>query len=125
MKLLKSYTYTEKHSKFIVLLYEATTSDEVKEILKGLKEEHKKATHILRVSRVYNQYQVKITEASEDKEPISSMKKTAALMEKKDIVGKALFIIRYFGGTKFGASYLDKVYFSLALEALGLKGSGE
>lgn len=118
MKLLKSENYAEKRSKFIILLYEVNSLDEVKEILRSLKDEHKKADHILRVSRVYNQFGVKITEASEDKEPISSMKKVASLMEKIDIINRSVFIIRYFGGTKFGASYLDKVYSNLALKIL-------
>jgi hypothetical protein len=31
-----------------------------------------------------------------------------------------VFIVRYFGGVKFGASYLDKVYFALALKGFSL-----
>ena len=46
------------------------------------------------------------------------MKKVASLMEKNDIKDKGVFIVRYFGGVKFGASYLDKVYTDLAMKIL-------
>lgn len=118
MKQLSTITYTEKRSKFFVYLYEVTSSEEFKEALKQVQEENKKAKHVLRVGRFKNHFDIYITEASEDKEPIGSMKKVASLMEKNDIKDKGVFIVRYFGGVKFGASYLDKVYTDLAMKIL-------
>lgn len=113
MKLLRNIDYEEKKSKFIVYLYEIDNQEEFKSIYKQLKEEHKKARHILRVGRFKNNYSIYIEEASDDKEPVSSMKKAASYLENNDIKDRAVFIVRYFGGTKFGASYLDKVYSNL------------
>ena len=108
----------EKRSRFIVYLYEVSSQDDMKQALEEIKAEHRKADHILRVARFVNNYGIYVTEASEDKEPISSMRKAASLMEKKDIRDRAVFIVRYFGGIKFGASYLDKVYLTLAMKPL-------
>ncbi|MFA6830092.1 MAG: YigZ family protein [Bacilli bacterium] len=121
MVLLNNFIYEEKRSKFLIYLYEVSSTEDLKTALNHIKEENKKAKHVLRVGRFQNNFEVYITEASEDKEPISSMKKIAQLMEKKDIRDKAVIIVRYFGGVMFGASYLDKVYTDLALKALGLR----
>ncbi len=121
MKEITKYSYTEKRSKFFVYLYEIHSTEEFKSALKIIQEEHKKAKHILRCGRFKNHFDISITEASEDKEPISSMKKVASLMEKNNIQDTGIFIVRYFGGVKFGASYLDKVYTELALNALKIQ----
>ena len=118
MKVIKTLTYTEKKSKFIAVLVEIKTPEDSKSALKELQEEHKDARHILRALRYPNQYGVYVTEASEDKEPISSMKKTRELMERKDIRDVGVYIVRYFGGTKLGASHLDRIYFTLATQLI-------
>lgn len=46
MKLLNTYTYEIKKSKFIGYYYELDSIDDVQEILNSLKIEHKKARHI-------------------------------------------------------------------------------
>ena len=46
MKLLNTYEYEIKKSKFISYLYELDDKEEVKEIWNNLKKEHKKARHI-------------------------------------------------------------------------------
>lgn len=118
MKEILTYQYSEKRSKFFVYLYEILSPEEFKAALKQVQDQNKKSKHVLRCGRFKNHFDVFITEASEDKEPISSMKKVASLLEKNDIRNKGIFIVRYFGGVKFGASYLDKVYTDLALKAL-------
>jgi putative IMPACT (imprinted ancient) family translation regulator len=120
MKLINSFSYEEKQSKFIVYHYEVLSETEAKEALAEVKKANRKADHVLRVGRYANNYGIFMTQASEDKEPISSMKKTAQLLEKKDLRNQMVFIVRYFGGVKFGASYLDKVYFALALKGFSL-----
>lgn len=46
MKLIKEVEIIEKKSKFIGYLYEIDNVSEAEDILKKLKEEHKKARHI-------------------------------------------------------------------------------
>ena len=47
MKLLKTNTTEIKKSKFIAILYEIDDFEEIKTILTNLKDEHKKAKHIV------------------------------------------------------------------------------
>lgn len=118
MNIIDTITYTEKSSKFIAIAVKVDGPKDVKDCLETLEKEHKGARHILRALRYRNQFGVYVTEASEDKEPISSMKKTAGLMERKDIKDLGIFIVRYFGGTKLGASHLDHIYFTLATKLM-------
>ena len=118
MKELKTLTYDEKHSQFIGILFQIDEEDDLKRIQEKLYKDYPKANHILRVLRYKNHFGVYVSEASEDKEPISSMKKTRNLMERKDIKDVGVYIVRYFGGTKLGASRLDHVYFTIATDLL-------
>ena len=118
MKELKTLTYDEKHSQFIGILFQIDEEDDLKRIQEKLDKDYPKANHILRVIRYKNHFGVYVSEASEDKEPISSMKKTRNLMERKDIKDVGVYIVRYFGGTKLGASRLDHVYFTIATDLL-------
>ena len=118
MKELKTLTYEEKRSQFIGILFQIDEEDDLKRIQEKLDKDYPKANHILRVLRYKNHFGVYVSEASEDKEPISSMKKTRNLMERKDIKDIGVYIVRYFGGTKLGASRLDHVYFTIATDLL-------
>ncbi len=118
MKELKTLTYDEKRSQFIGILFQIDEEDDLKRIQEKLDMDYPKANHILRVLRYKNHFGVYVSEASEDKEPISSMKKTRNLMERKDIKDVGVYIVRYFGGTKLGASRLDHVYFTIATDLL-------
>lgn len=118
MKELKTLTYDEKRSQFIGILFQIDEEDDLKRIQEKLDKDYPKANHILRVLRYKNHFGVYVSEASEDNEPISSMKKTRNLMERKDIKDVGVYIVRYFGGTKLGASRLDHVYFTIATDLL-------
>ena len=118
MKELKTLTYKEKRSQFIGILFQIDEEDDLKRIQEKLDKDYPKANHILRVLRYKNHFGIYVSEASEDKEPISSMKKTRDLMERKDIKDVGVYIVRYFGGTKLGASRLDHVYFTIATDLL-------
>ena len=115
---MKTLTYDEKRSQFIGILFQIDEEDDLKRIQEKLDKDYPKANHILRVLRYKNHFGVYVSEASEDKEPISSMKKTRNLMERKDIKDVGVYIVRYFGGTKLGASRLDHVYFTIATDLL-------
>ncbi len=118
MKELKSLVYEEKRSKFIGYLYEIEDEKDLELINEKLVSSYPKANHLLKVLRYKNHFGVYVSEASEDKEPISSMKKTRNLLERKDIRDIGIYIVRIFGGTKLGASRLDHVYFTLATTLL-------
>lgn len=118
MKELKSLVYEEKRSKFIGYLYEIEDEKDLDVINDKLISGYPKANHLLKVLRYKNHFGVYVSEASEDKEPISSMKKTRNLLERKDIRDIGIYIVRIFGGTKLGASRLDHVYFTIATTLL-------
>ena len=106
MKPLCEYVLEIKKSKFIALLYEVSSDNEVKEILSDLKAEHKKARHIPYAYRLVN-----TAKKSDDKEPSN----TAGLpilniLERESLTNELVVVIRYFGGTKLGAGPLLRAY---------------
>ncbi len=114
MKLLNTYTYEIKKSKFISYYYQIDNENDVKEILNNLKDEHKKARHIPYAYILNN-----TAGKSDDKEP----KNTAGLpiynlMIQNNLVNKAIFVVRYFGGTKLGAGNLLRAYLTTSKEVL-------
>ena len=114
MKLIKTNTIEIKKSKFIAYNYTITSQDEVKEILQNLKEEHKKARHIV--------YAYKLTNTagkSDDKEPSG----TAGLplyniLELNNKENTLLVVVRYFGGPKLGAGPLTRAYKNAGISVL-------
>jgi putative IMPACT (imprinted ancient) family translation regulator len=118
MEIRKSASYEEKHSKFYAFCVPVHSESETRALLSELKKAYPKARHIVRAARYANAYGVYVTEASEDQEPISAMKKTAAFLEKEKRENVAVFIVRIYGGSPLGASHLDHVYLSLALSVL-------
>ncbi len=105
--------YEEKGSLFLAYFLTLDSPEMGEDFLRKLKEENKKARHFLYARRYKNKFGARRTTSSEDREPVSSRKKIARLREKKDRRGCGVFIVRYFGGKKLGASHLDSVYFSL------------
>ncbi len=83
-----------------------------------MKEQEKGAKHYLKVGRYKNAYGIQTLVSSENKEPISSMKKASSLFEKRDIKDRLIVIARHFGGVKLGASNLDRIYFDLCIALL-------
>lgn len=115
---LSKSEYKERSSKFIVYLFKIDNLEEYNLALKLVKEEHKKANHILKLGIFPNKYNVEVEQVSEDKEPISSMKRLKEISKINSYHNFALFIVRYFGGTKFGASNLDRFYFDIGVKEL-------
>lgn len=114
MKLLNEYTLEVKKSKFIGLMYEVNTIDEVNEILNNLKKEHKKARHLPYAYKIGN-----LVKKTDDKEPSN----TAGLpiyniIERKNLDNCLVAVVRYFGGTKLGAGGLLRAYSDAANQAV-------
>ena len=108
--LLNTYELTIKKSKFIGLLYDVKNEDEIKNILDVLKKEHSKARHM-----PYAYIVNSIAKKTDDKEPHNS----AGMQIYNQLIYNnldhhLLVIIRYFGGTKLGASNLLRAYLECA-----------
>lgn len=116
MKLLNTYTYEIKKSKFIGYYYELDSIDDVQEILNSLKIEHKKTRHIPYAYKFEN-----TAKKSDDKEPSN----TAGLpiyniIERNNLNNVFICVIRYFGGIKLGAGPLLRSYSHTANEVIKL-----
>ncbi len=114
MKLITTYTYEIKKSKFIAYYYEIDTKEEANEILENLKKEHKKARHIPFAYKVEN-----TAKKSDDKEPSGTAGTPLYnLIENNNLNNTLLAVVRYFGGIKLGAGGLLRAYVTSANNAI-------
>ena len=105
MKKLKESYLEVKKSKFISLLYEVNSISEIEIILNELKNEHKKARHI-----VYA-YKIGGNEKNySDKEPSGTTRGLLDLIHLKNMDNTLIIVIRYFGGTLLGSGLLTRTY---------------
>ena len=108
----KTYTIEVKKSKFIGLLYDVNSEEEVKIILDSLKYEYKKASHMPYAYKLIN-----TAKKSDDKEPHN----TAGLpilnaIERKNLTNTLIVVVRYFGGVKLGTGPLLRTFSCVANE---------
>lgn len=109
-----TYQIEVMKSKFIAYLLPLNNEEVFKVMLISLRKEHKKARHIVYAYRVDMK-----SKSCDDGEP----KGTAGhplleLLYKKDINNVALFVVRYFGGTKLGAGRLLRTYLQAGIEVI-------
>ena len=112
----ESYTsYVEVNkSRFYGLLMHLNDVEEFKEMLKNLQKEHSKAKHVVYAYRVG----VK-SKSCDDQEPKGTAgKPLLELLHKKDLNNLVIFVARYFGGIKLGASRLLRTYLQAGIEVL-------
>lgn len=104
--------FVVKDSKFISLLFPCNSKDEFENIFKSLRKEYSKATHycfayILDENHYYY---------SDDGEPNGTAGiRIYSALKYKNLSRCALFVIRYFGGTKLGVGPLAKAYFDVSM----------
>ena len=81
-----------------------------------LKNEHKKAKHIVYAYILCDNKNNKTSGYSDDKEPrgVAGIP-LYKLLENKNLTNKCIFVVRYFGGIKLGKSTLLRVYLNAAL----------
>ena len=107
---MKSEHYYEiSKSKFYSYFYEFNKVEDFKKVLEDLKKEHKKATHICYAYIIDDEGTKE--KAFDDGEP----KGTAGMpilnvLKRKGLRNVAIFVVRYFGGTKLGAGGLVRAY---------------
>ena len=103
-----------KNSRFIGIIYNVTSEDEIKTILESLKDKYKDATHICYAYKLENK-----EKCIDDGEPTG----TAGLpimevINKNELINTLIVVIRYFGGTLLGAGGLIRAYSKAAREVL-------
>ena len=103
-KLSESFIEVKK-SKFIGLMYSVNSIDEIDRIISSLKEEHKKARHIVYAYKVSGQ-----EKNYSDKEPSGTTRGLLDLIHYKNLDNTLIVVVRYFGGTLLGAGPLTRTY---------------
>ena len=98
-----------KKSKFIGYMYSVDSTDEVEKIISSLKEEHKKARHIVYAYKIGGQ-----EKNYGDKEPGGTTRGLLDLIHYKNLDNTLIVVVRYFGGTLLGAGPLTRTYTKVA-----------
>lgn len=105
MKLLNESLIIEKKSKFIGMLYEIDNKEDVLSILDSVKSNNKGYRHI-----PYAYYLKNTASKSDDKEPGGIGISFLNILERNKLDNHLLLVVRYYGGTKLGASNLLRTY---------------
>lgn len=106
MKLIATYTYEEKKSKFIAYLYKIDSIEDINNTLDLLWKENKKARHIPYAYKYLN-----TAKKSDDKEPSGTAGiQLLNVLERENLNSHLLCVVRYFGGVKLGAGPLLRAY---------------
>ena len=117
MKTIKKEVVNEiviNKSRFIAVLTNVYSVDDVKDKLKKIKKEFKGATHYC-YSYIINGYQ----KCSDDKEPSGTAGVPILnVLKANDLYYILCVVVRYFGGVKLGAGGLVRAYSSSVTEAL-------
>jgi putative IMPACT (imprinted ancient) family translation regulator len=93
-------------SKFIAILFPLLDDTVFKEQLNAIKKEYTKAKHYVYAYRVGQK-----SKSNDDSEPKGTAgRPLLELLHKKDMNNCAIVVVRYFGGTKLGASRLLRTY---------------
>lgn len=104
-KLNESFIENKK-SKFYGYLYNIKDINDVDDILYELKQEHKKAKHIVYAYKIGQ-----LEKKYEDKEPQgSAAAPILGLINIKKLDNTAIFVVRYFGGILLGRGLLGRSY---------------
>lgn len=117
MKTIKERTssYLEANkNKFYAVVLPLNNIDEFKPLLEEIKKEYTKAKHIIYAYRINEK-----SKSNDDQEPKGTAgRPLLELLYKKDLNNIVIFVARYFGGTKLGASRLLRTYLQSGINAL-------
>ena len=111
-------SYSEKGSRFIARSFTVRSANEIKSVLSRLKEEFQDASHICYAYRIKKE--INLDEFSSDSgEPKGSAGiPILNVLKRRNLVNSAIFVIRYFGGTKLGIPGLVHAYGAAAEDAV-------
>lgn len=97
-------------SKFVSYKFDVTDTNEVKRYIEEIKQEHKKATHVVYAYYIKNNNN-ETSGYSEDGEPSGTAGKPIRnLLILKKVSNILIIVVRYFGGKKLGAGKLLRAY---------------
>ena len=105
MKLINSNEIIIKKSRFLGFYYELDTPEEVSLILSSLRKTNKKAKHFPYAYIIQG-----TAKKSDDKEPGGIGTSFLNILERNKLDSHLLLVVRYYGGTKLGASNLLRTY---------------
>lgn len=106
-----------KKSRFIGYAYNVSEVSHVKNILKELSKENKKATHICYAYKIVGENYAE--KAFDDGEPSGTAGKPILnVINKQNLSNILIVVVRYFGGVKLGAGGLVRAYTKATSETL-------
>ncbi len=105
MKKLNESFIEIKKSKFIGILYNIDSLNDIELIINELSKEHKKARHI-----VYAYKFGSLEKNYSDKEPSGTTRGLLDLIHMKNLDNTLIVVIRYFGGVLLGSGPLTRAY---------------
>ena len=108
-------------SKFFSILMPLNDVEDFKKLLEQVRKEHSKAKHVVYAYRVGTS-----SKSNDDQEPKGTAgRPLLELLHKKDLNNCVIFVARYFGGTKLGASRLLRTYLQAGINVVNLLEKGE
>lgn len=105
MKLINKSFIIEKKSKFYGYLYEIENKEEIDIILNDIKNNNKGYRHIPYAYKLSN-----TAGKTNDKEPGDIGMSFLNILDRNNLNNHLLLVVRYYGGTKLGASNLTRTY---------------
>ncbi len=107
-------TFEVMKSKFVAILVPISNVDDFKPLLTEIKKEHSKAKHIPYAYRIGQ-----ASKSSDDQEPKGTAgRPLLEFLHKKDLNNVVVFVARYFGGVKLGASRLLRTYLQSGIDVI-------
>lgn len=116
MNLLNESSLEVKKSKFKAYLYEIEDKEEVNIILNDLKAKNKGYRHMPFAYKFNN-----TASKTDDKEPGAIGLSFLNILERNNLSNHLLIVLRYYGGTKLGASNLLRTYSKCANNCITIK----
>lgn len=111
--------YKKKGSKFIAVIFPVHSEEAFLEKLQAIKEAHSSARHCCYAYRL--EPEGKIFRANDDGEPSGTAGKPILnQLLSAEITNTAVVVVRYFGGTKLGASGLIRAYKEATIDAINV-----
>ncbi len=116
---LKDTFNTKYEIKKSVFISYFTPYTNFKPLLKQLKAQHPKATHIVWAYRTLNEFDQIVENSTDDGEPKGCAgSPTMSVLRGEEIIESAILTVRYFGGTKLGTGGMIRAYSSSAKEVI-------
>jgi len=94
-----------KKSKFYGFLYNVSSTEDVEIILNKLKDDNKKARHIVYAYKIDS-----LEKSYSDKEPSGTTRSLLDVIKFNNLNNVLIVVIRYFGGTLLGSGPLTRTY---------------